>query len=280
MQGDKRDRYPDRDTATLLTLLEEGRPAATELVLTGGEPTVRRDLPTVIAHARVVGYERVQLQTNGRMLCNRPRLQALIAAGLTEVSPALHGPDPASHDELTRAPGSFKQTVRGIRNARALGLPVVLNSVVVKANVRKLPRMAELFARLDVVSFQLAFVHALGTAGEDITAVMPRFSEAMPWILRALNVGRAAGVRCWTEAVPLCFLPGLEHHASEPRIPRTRIVDAEMVVDDYTSTRQQEGKVKGPPCGDCALHGVCEGPWKEYPETYGWDEFRPVRGTT
>jgi len=277
VQGDKRDRYPDRDTATLLTLLEEGRPAATELVLTGGEPTVRRDLPAVSAHARAVGYERVQLQTNGRMLCNRPRLEALVAAGLTEVSPALHGPDPATHDALTRAPGSFKQTLRGIRNARALGLPVVLNSVVVRANVRKLPRMAELFARLDVLSFQLAFVHALGTAGEDITAVMPRFSEAMPWILRALSVGRGAGVRCWTEAVPLCFLPGFEHHASEPRIPRTRIVDAEMVVDDYTETRQQEGKVKGPPCADCAVDAVCEGPWKEYSETYGWDEFRSVR---
>ncbi len=276
VQGDKRDLYPDRDTASLRKLIEEGRPGSAELVLTGGEPTVRRDLPELIAHARAVGYERVQLQTNGRMLCNRPRLAALISAGLTEVSPALHGPDPDTHDALTRAPGSFKQTLRGIRNAREAGLPVVLNSVVVKANVRQLPRMAELFVRLDVVSFQLAFVHALGTAGQDVAAIMPRFTEAMPWILRALTVGRAAGVRCWTEAVPLCFLPGFEHHASEPRIPRTRIVDAEMVVPDYTATRRDEGKCKGPACVGCAVQTLCEGPWKEYPQTYGWDEFRPV----
>ena len=278
MQGDKRDRHPDRDTETLRRLLEEGRPAAEDLVLTGGEPTVRRDLPDLIAHARALGYARIQLQTNGRMLCNRPRLESLVAAGLTEVSPALHGPDPDTHDALTRAPGSFKQTLRGIRNARALGLPVVLNSVVVRANMTQLPRMAELFTRLDVVSFQLAFVHALGAAGDDITGVMPRFTEAMPWILRALAVGRAAGVRCWTEAVPLCFLPGFEQHASEPRIPRTRIVDAERVVDDYTATRRDEGKAKGPPCVGCSLDALCEGPWREYPATYGWDELRPVSG--
>ena len=277
VQGDKRDRFADRDTQTLFAMLEEGRPAATDLVLTGGEPSIRRDLPAVIARARALGYGRIQLQTNGRMLCNAERLDALIDAGLTEVSPALHGPDPATHDALTRARGSFRQTVRGIRNARARGLPVVLNSVVVQANVGLLPAMARLFVALDVASFQLAFVHALGTAGDDIEAVMPRLSRATAPILRALAIGRAAGVPCWTEAVPLCFLPGFERHASEPRIPRTRIVDADRVVPDYTVARRQHGKSKGPPCARCALDAVCEGPWREYPETYGWSEFQPVR---
>jgi len=276
VQGDKRDRFADRDTETLFELIEGGRPDARDLVLTGGEPTIRRDLAALIHHARSVGYERVQLQTNGRMLCNEARLDALIDAGLTEVSPALHGPDPGVHDPLTRAPGSFKQTLRGIRNARARGLPVVLNSVVVRGNVRALPRMAELFVRLDLASFQFAFVHALGTAGDDIEGVMPRLSEAMPFLLRALAIGRAAGVPCWTEAVPLCFLPGFETHASERRIPRTRIVDADRVVPDYTLARRAHGKAKGPACECCALTAACEGPWKEYPATFGWEEFLPV----
>ena len=49
-----------------------------------------------------------------------------------------------------------------------------------------------------------------------------------------------------------------------------------MVVPDYTEARRNEGKIKGPPCEACAWRDQCEGPWREYPEHFGWDEFRPV----
>ena len=275
VQGDKRDRFPDRDTATLIELLEEARADCDSVVLTGGEPTVRRDLPEVVGAARRLGYTSIQLQTNGRALCHRPLLQALVDAGLTEVAPALHGPDPETHDALTRAPNAFKQTVRGIRHARELGLPVVLNSVVVKPNVARLPEMATLFVALGVSSFQLAFVHALGTAAEHVDGVMASFTEARPFLFRALRVGIAAGLPCWTEGVPLCVLGPMASHASERRIPSTRIIDAENVVEDYTAARRNEAKAKGPDCKICADDAVCEGPWREYPELYGWHEMQP-----
>jgi len=277
VQGDKRDRFPDRDTATVLRLLEEARPDCDGVVLTGGEPTMRKDLPEVVAEARRLGYQTVQLQTNGRALCHLPLLESLVAAGLTEVAPALHGPNPEVHDGLTRAPNSFRQTVRGIRHARALGLPVVLNSVVVQANLQYLPKMAHLFCGLDVSSFQFAFVHALGSAADGVDDVMPTFSRAAPLLRRALRIGRAEGIPCWTEGVPLCVLGAFATHASEGRIPSTRIVDAELVVDDYTEMRRTEGKAHGPPCEDCLDAERCEGPWREYPEVYGWSELHGRR---
>ncbi len=275
VQGDKRDRFADRESDALIAELEASRPGCDGVVLTGGEPTVRRDLPDLVAAARDLGYRTIQLQTNGRALCHRPLLERLVGAGLTEVAPALHGPDPAVHDALVRAPGAFKQTVRGIRHARALGLPVVLNSVVVRRNVQHLPAMARLFVALDVASFQLAFVHALGTAGQHIDDVMPRLSDARPFLHAALAVGRAASVSCWTEGVPLCFLGPLAAHASERRIPSTRIVDADRVVEDYTLARREQAKAKGPPCAECSDDAVCEGPWREYPERFGWGEMTP-----
>ena len=79
-----------------------------------------------------------------------------------------------------------------------------------------------------------------------------------------------------TEAIPLCFLRGYEEHAAEWIIPRTKIVDADRVVDDYTRFRLDEGKLRGPPCQVCARASVCEGPWREYPAAFGWGEFQPV----
>ena len=49
---------------------------------------------------------------------NTEPIASLIAAGATEFSPSLHGSTAAIHDELTQAPGSFDQTVAGLKNLK------------------------------------------------------------------------------------------------------------------------------------------------------------------
>lgn len=276
VQGDKRFEYGDKSTEAVKAILEEGVRGADAVVFTGGEVTIRKDLPELVAHARQLGFRTIQLQTNGRMLSSMKFLRRLVEAGITEVSPAIHGPTAPVHDRQTQVPGSFRQTVKGVLNARQLGLPVIMNSVITQQNVALLPDTARLFVSLGVAQFQFAFVHALGTAGRDIAQVMPRFSDAQWPMLRAMAIGRKAGIPCMVEAVPLCFLPGYEAYAAEWIIPRTKIFDATWVVEDYTALRTDEGKCKGSVCRGCAYERTCEGPWREYPEHYGWDEFVPV----
>ncbi len=273
VQGDKRFQHPDRSTEEVKALLAEGRVDADELVFTGGEVTIRKDLPELVAHARELGYRVIQIQTNGRMLSHMPAVEALVQAGATEFSPAIHGPNADIHDRLTRAPGSFRQTVKGVRNIKRLDMPVIINSVITQDNYLLLPEMAELFVALGVDQFQLAFVHALGSAAADFDQVVPRLSDIRPHVHRALDIGVRAGVRCMTEAIPLCFLGGIEQLAAEWVIPRTKIFDAGRIIDDYTEFRLTEGKAKGEVCKRCVHEPRCEGPWREYPEHFGWDEF-------
>jgi len=245
-------------------------------VLTGGEVTIRRDLPELVAHAHALGFRVIQLQTNGRVLSKQRALDRLVEAGVTEISPAIHGPTAAVHDALTGSPGSFRQTVLGIRNARAMGIHVLVNSVITKANHHLLPHLAALLVGLRVTQFQLAFVHALGSAADNFDEIVPRLSDTAPGVHKALAIAQTAGIRAMTEAIPLCFLPGLEHFAAEWIIPETRIVDATWTVEDYTDVRRNQGKAKGPPCASCLHKDTCEGPWREYPEHFGWDEFIAV----
>lgn len=277
VQGEKRNEYPNKTTEVLKKIIDEEREHADEIVFTGGEVTIRKDLPELVAHARDAGFQLIQIQTNGRMLAAEKILDRLIAAGATEFSPAIHGPNARIHDELTRAPDSFRQTVKGVVNVRKRGLPVLINSVITQANYRYLPEMARLFLRLGVSQYQFAFVHALGTAGENFETIVPRLSDAQPYVLAALEIGRLAGIPCMTEAIPLCFLPGYEAFAAEWIIPDTRIVDAEWVIESFTDQRLADGKLKGDVCKECSLNSVCEGPWREYPEHLGWDEFVPVK---
>lgn len=275
VQGNKREIYGNRTTEEVRDILRQSRQDSDSIVFTGGEVTIRKDFLELLGYAKSLGFQHIQVQSNGRMFSNLPFCMKAIQLGATEFSPAVHGPTAEIHDELTQARGSFAQTVRGIQNLKALNQRVVMNSVVTQLNARHLPAMARLFLSLRVDQFQFAFVHALGTAGELFDTVVPRKSELKPYLLEALDIARAAGVPAFTEAVPYCFMEGYDWHVAERFIPRTKIFEQTVIVEDYTEYRWSEGKAKGPPCQTCVVSADCEGPWREYPEHFGWDEFIP-----
>lgn len=276
VQGDKRARYAPRDTAALVEVLRTERRRVSAVVFTGGEPTVRRDLPELVACARDLGYRTIQIQTNGRMFAHRSYARRLVDCGANEFSPALHGHLAALHDYLTAAPGAFSQTLAGIRNLKELGQVVLTNTVVTKPNYRHLPDVVRLLVAAGVDQLQLAFVHPVGTAGLRFDAMVPRMELAAPYVKAALRVALDAGRRAYTEAIPYCLLDGFEDCVVEKHIPRTAIYDAESTIGDYTRYRLDEGKLRGPRCAACRWVAECEGPWREYPERRGWDELVPV----
>ncbi len=275
VQGNKRDQYGNKTTDEVKRLLEEARKDSDSIVFTGGEVTIRPDLLEIVRYAKDLGYSIIQIQTNGRMLAYKKVCEDLVAAGANEFSPALHGHTAELHDYLTCSPGSFKQTARSIRNLKELGQHVLTNSVITRSNYRTLPELAALLVGLGVDQFQLAFVHPLGSAGEKFVEVVARLSLCEPYVKQALDVGLAAGRRVMVEAIPYCFMEGYEPYVAERIMPHTKIFEGHVTIADYTEHRLTEGKAKGPRCGECAFNGMCEGPWHEYPDHYGWDEFVP-----
>jgi MoaA/NifB/PqqE/SkfB family radical SAM enzyme len=274
-QGEKRGDCDARPVEDLVQELARARPKATGVVLTGGEPTLYKPLRMLVKAARRLGYSNVQLQTNGRALSSPRLLGALVQAGLTEVSPSLHGATAETHDALTLAPGSFAQSTLGMKNAVDAGLPVVTNTVVTQKNLGELAAIVSLLADLGVRHAQLAFVHPVGTAWDEFDQIVPRLSDTVAPIRAARDVARERGVELVTEAVPLCFLPDMQELAVEWRIPDTTVADLGGRLD-YSDWRVREGKAHGPPCETCSARGRCEGPWREYPERRGWDEFVPI----
>ena len=79
-----------------------------------------------------------------------------------------------------------------------------------------------------------------------------------------------------TEAIPYCFMIGYEKYVAERFIPETKVFDADFIVEKYSRYRKENGKAKGNKCKECRWDKLCEGPWKEYPQFFGWDEFKPV----
>lgn len=279
VQGDLRRRYPKpKSPAELLAALREGRARADAVVFTGGEPTHYPWLPDLARAARLLGYALVQVQSNGRRFADAAYCRELVKAGVTEFAPSVHGSTAALHDFLTDAPGSFARTWAGIGNLLALGQRVLTNTVVTSRNYADLPALAARLAAAGVRHIQFAYVHIVGQAAKNAAWLVPRKSDAVPWMLKAVDAGRAGGARCFTEAVPLCLLPGYEDCAAERAMPVMTIYHADgTTTADFTRERLEVQKRKGPACAACVHDPVCEGPWHEYPELFGFGEFVPVR---
>ncbi len=277
VQAHNKGKGRDKSTEKIISILEESRKKYEAVVLTGGEVSIRDDVFDIVAAARDLGYKKIHIQSNGRRFYYRDFCVKMIESGATEFGLALHGHIPELHDYLTRAPGSFLATLRGIRNLVELGQSVMTNTVITKSNYRHLPAIAQVLVSAGVFQYQFAFVHVAGNAKTYAPAVVPRKTLVAPYAKRGLDVGRARGVAVMTEAIPYCFMRGYEQHIAEKIIPETKIFDAEFVIESYTEVRRNQGKAKGPPCEECDMRKICEGPWREYPEMFGWDEFKPVK---
>jgi cyclic pyranopterin phosphate synthase len=102
-----------------------------KLRLTGGEPLVRHDLPTLVEKlVRIPGIRDVGLTTNGLLLA--PLAQRLWDAGLRRINISLDTLDPERFREVTRRPG-LEQVIAGILAAKAAGFdPVKINAVLIR----------------------------------------------------------------------------------------------------------------------------------------------------
>lgn len=116
--------------AVLLKLWQVGIP---HIVFTGGEPTLRDDLPQLIAFAEETG-QITGLNTNGKKLSERSYLDELISSGLDHVQITLASHEPSLHDRITGTKGSFERTIAGIKNALDSGIYLVTNTTIMEAN--------------------------------------------------------------------------------------------------------------------------------------------------
>jgi len=142
--------------------------------LTGGEPSVRRDLEEIVAAAARHDLY-AHLVTAGTPLDGR-RLEGLVAAGLRSVQLSLQDADPAGSDRIAGTP-SFRAKLDLARAVREQGLPLVLNVVLHRHNLDRVPRMIELARELDAERLELANTQYHGWAALNRAALLPERSQ-------------------------------------------------------------------------------------------------------
>ncbi|MCW4023637.1 MAG: radical SAM protein [Candidatus Bathyarchaeota archaeon] len=103
------------------------------LTFTGGEPTLREDLPELLLYAQDKGLV-TGLISNGRRLKDKDYVGLLERSGLDFVQITLESHKADVHDKMTGAVGSWAETVAGIRNAAQSQIYVSTNTTLSKQN--------------------------------------------------------------------------------------------------------------------------------------------------
>jgi cyclic pyranopterin phosphate synthase len=172
--------------------LKEARWNFNGVIFSGGEPPIREDIFELVSWAKKLGFRRIGIKSNGRMFAYKGFCQKIINSGANSFIISLHGHLKKLHDWLTSSPGSFEQTIQGIRNLKLLNQKVFSETVITKPNYRHLPQIAEFLIKLKVDHLQFKFPQPTGKALENSDSIMPKIPLVKPYLKEVLKIGKKA----------------------------------------------------------------------------------------
>ncbi|MDI1449545.1 radical SAM protein [Polyangium sp. 6x1] len=237
------------------------------LQVSGGEPTLNGRLGDYVALAKREGAIAVELQTNAVRLADPGRARELEEAGLDVAFVSLHGSRAEISDAITRAPGTFEKTARGLDALAQTKIRVRLNFVFCAPNQADFPDFVRLVAaRWPAAEINVSVVGAFTDLVPRTESLIPRYTELLPAMREGLVIARAAGIpvlgfesMC---GIPLCLAP----------------VDPRGFFDLAEIPSGHDGGefVRAEACERCELSARCFGLRRSYAELHGTSEARAV----
>ena len=165
------------NTDECLSLLEEFRALGTEmLILTGGEPLLRRDIYEIARQATEMGMW-VVMGTNGVLLTDQVA-EKMVECGIKGVGISIDSLDPQKHNSFRGGPNSWDYSVRALDVCRRHGLQVLVQTTVMEMNYDEIPHLIAFAREKGAWSFNLYFLVQTGR-GQHLNDLSPQRTHAM-----------------------------------------------------------------------------------------------------
>ena len=247
------------------------------IVLTGGEVTIRNDFPILIEKCTSHSLD-ITIQTNGRKLSDERIIDAVKDVDKIRFLIALHGDNAETHDTITQVKGSFEETCQGIKKMSELGKLIVLKIVISKFNAKELPGIVKLADELGVKYICFAFPHGQGAARKNFEEVIPQYSFLKLILFELITEAKKRNVNIEFEAIPFCIIPYAMQLVGELKYYDGDTICTQVKEETFQWSEVRKSiKAKGEQCSKCDMSAFCEGPWQEYVEAFGTEELVPIK---
>ena len=216
------------------------------VTITGGEPFLAgKDLFRLLYFFRDK-FEKTEflILTNGRIFALREYCDLLFDSIPNHciIAVPIHGSDDEKHDSITQTPGSFKQTIIGLKRIQKKGIRTEVRIVVNKKNINDIEAIARLIAdSLNKVNYvSIMAMEMTGSAFINTKDVWIPYRDTIPSIRKAVRVLMQAGIDVRLYNFPLC------------------VVDNELRTLCYKSISEWKRKYASC-CDECTLRDSCGG---------------------
>jgi len=258
--------FLDKDTSDLV-------------LITGGEPTTRKDLLEILKHISENGRE-CTLQSNGFRFADTEYTNSL-APYFQGITLPIHSSDPDIFDAITKCKGSFENTIKALKNLRDTEkITIITQTVINQLNYKTIESTFDLIQSIHPgVSMTLTFPHPISSAYS--TAVTPRFTDIKPYVQKAI---KKYGYLIHTHYLPRCVLHPYQtlvdildrNDVAEVPKPGIEFIEGKWDTVNYETT--SEYRIKSPVCLQCRFNTECNGIWREYGELYPDLDLLAIKG--
>ena len=170
---------------------------------TGGEPTLYKELPSLISYAVNNNGMRVNLITNGTLITAR-KAKALARAGLSSAQVSIESASADEHDAITGVTGSHAASINGLKALQAAGIRVHPHVTICSLNRAKLLEYPVFCQGLGLDRFSANLIIPAGR-GEDVE-LMVSYSEIGEIVTTLQASAAEAGIEfMWYSPTPICL---------------------------------------------------------------------------
>lgn len=303
---DREEEHRLMDTAQVCRVMDKiyHQAHVPSLSFTGGEATLRPDLPKLIAYGQGLGL-RVNLISNGLRASDPDYARSLVEAGLASAQISLEAADAGLHDHITDRPGSFEKTVAGVHNLKRLGIHVHTNTTLCAQNLDHADDLIRFVANeLGNRTLSMNMVIRTGLAQQGQAEVGVSYTQVAARLPGLQALAAELGVRLvWYSPIPYCIFNPVAHGMGAKACA---CIDGILSVDPagqvlpcssfeeglgslleqdfeaiYTSRKARywrERRFLPPVCADCSDADVCAGACPLYWDAAGSFDELPCKG--
>jgi len=155
--------------------------ASPVLVLSGGEPLLRKDVFDIAKYGNSKGF-RMCLATNGTLVTDDICLK-IKDADIKMVSLSLDGAKPETHDDFRNQQGAFDGTMEAIRLFKKHGIPFLINSSFTTRNKDEIPDIYKLVKELGATAWYMFMIVPTGRGEDIMEELIPQklYDDILDW---------------------------------------------------------------------------------------------------
>jgi MoaA/NifB/PqqE/SkfB family radical SAM enzyme len=151
-------------------IMEAGELGCRQLQFIGGEPTLNKSLPRLIAHAHQLGYEFIEVFSNLNSLSDS--LLGVFVKYRVAIATSVYASVPELHDGITQTAGSHGRTTSNIQRVLQSGLPIRVSVIAMDQNEAAIDATIEYLRALGISNVGLDHVRGFGRAGKGTACSM------------------------------------------------------------------------------------------------------------